>query len=82
MFLIQLNISDPVLQKLSMYEYIPEFVINVLAENDLQGILVFASVMATLGLQIIIESARVLLSNVSRNLPLIASVSCLFYQVP
>lgn len=82
MFLIQLNISDPVLLKLSMYEYIPEFVINVLAENDLQGILVFASVMATLGLQIIIESARVLLSNVSRNLPLIASVSCLFCQVP
>lgn len=82
MFLIQLNISDPVLLKLSMYEYIPEFVINVLAENDLQGILVFASVMATLGLQIIIESARVLLSNVSSNLPLIASVSRLFYQVP
>lgn len=32
----------------------------------MQGILVFASVMATLGLQIILESVRTLLSNVSK----------------
>lgn len=39
----------------------------------MQGILVFASVMATLGLQIILESARTLLSDVSRPFSLTAA---------
>lgn len=38
---------------------------NLKLENNMQGILVFASVMATLGLQIILESMRTLVSDVS-----------------
>lgn len=40
---------------------------NSTSKNDTQGILVFASVMATLGLQIILESMRTLISDVSRG---------------
>lgn len=39
--------------------------LTVPSQYLLQGILVFASVMATLGLQIILESVRSLLSDVS-----------------
>ncbi len=45
----------------------------------LQGILVFASVMATLGLQVVLESIRSLLSHVCVLTSLPSMLYCFFY---